>query len=129
RRREFICVLGGAAALPLMAHAQQAAMPVVGFLSPTSPDTNSDRLRGFHQGLKDTGYVEGENVVTEFRWAEDQIDQLPSLAAELVRRKVAVIITIRGAKPAFAVKPATTTIPIVFLVAEDPVRLDLVASL
>jgi len=131
KRRSFITLVGSAVAwpTPTPAQVQQAAIPVVGFLSPTSPDTNSDRLRGFHQGLKDTGYVEGENVITQFRWAEDQIDDLPSLAAELVRRKVAVIVTIGGAKPAIAVKSATTTIPIVFLVAEDPVKLDLVASL
>ena len=104
-------------------------MSVIGFLHPTSPDPNTDRLRGFRQGLKDTGYVEGENVAIEYRWAENQIDRLPELAAELVRRKVAVITTIGGPAPALAAKAATTTIPIVFLVAEDPVRHGLVASL
>jgi putative ABC transport system substrate-binding protein len=130
RRREFISLLGGAAAAwPLAARAQQPVMPVIGFLAPTSPDAFADRLRGFRQGLKDTGYVEGENVAIEYRWADNQIDRLPELAAELVRRRVAVIAASGGSSSAFAAKAATTTIPIIFLVAEDPVRLGLVASL
>jgi putative ABC transport system substrate-binding protein len=127
RRREFIALLGGVAAWPVMARAQQAGMPVVGFLDSRSPDTNVDRLRAFHQGLKDNGYVQGENVAIEYRWA-DQFDRLPYLAAELIRKRVAVITT--PSTPAtIAAKAATTTIPIVFATGYDPVASGLVASL
>jgi putative ABC transport system substrate-binding protein len=126
KRREFIVGLGGAAAWPFGARAQQT-MPVLGLLDATPPGNNAEPLRAFHQGLKETGYIEGENVAISYRFAENQIDRLTEMADDLVRRRVAVITT--SGNGAFAAQKATATIPIVFMVADDPVSLGLVASL
>jgi putative tryptophan/tyrosine transport system substrate-binding protein len=129
QRREFMALFGGAAAWPLAARAQQSTMPVIGFLDARAPDAMADRLRGFRQGLRDTGNVEGDNVTIAYYWAENKVDRLPELVAELIRGRIAVIIASGGVAVAVAAKAATTTIPILFIVSEDPVRLGLVASL
>jgi len=129
RRREFISLLGGAAAAwPFISRAQQPAMPVIGYFSGRSPVSDVPMLSAFRQGLNETGYVEGRNVAIEFRWAEGRYDRLPELVQDLVRRKVAVIVTSGGEATARAAKAATSTIPIVFNTGGDPVEADLVAS-
>jgi len=131
RRREFLMLVGGTAATvwPMVTQAQQLPLPVIGFLDSRSPETLADRLRAFRQGLKETGYVDGENSTIVYRWADNQLDRLPQLATELVHRQVAVIASSGGLLPVLAAKAATATIPIVFLAADDPVQRGLVASL
>jgi putative ABC transport system substrate-binding protein len=128
RRREFITLLGGATTLPLTALAQQQPTPVVAFLKSTTPDDSAHLVRAFRQGLSEAGFAEGRNVTIEYRWAENQLDRLPELVAELVRRRVAVIATPADTPATLVAKAATTTIPIVFEIGGDPVRAGLVAS-
>jgi putative ABC transport system substrate-binding protein len=129
RRREFITLLGGAAAWPIAARAQQPAMPVVGYLDSTTLAATRDLVTAFRQGLATVGYIESQNVAIEYRWAEEHYDRLPNLSAELVQRRVAVIVTTGGIVPALTAKASTTTIPIIFIAGDDPVDAGLVASL
>jgi putative ABC transport system substrate-binding protein len=129
RRREFITFLGGAAASPLAAHAQQSAMPVVGFMSGRSPEDSKHLVAAFRQGLSEAGFVEGQNVVIEYRWGLGQYDRMPALAADLVNRQVAVLVGVGGDVSALAAKRATSTIPIVFGTGSDPIKAGMVESL
>ena len=130
RRRDFIKgIVGSAAAWPLVARAQQTAVPVIGFLGTSSPNLYAIRLDVFREGLKEAGYVEGQNVAIEYRWAQDHVDRLPALAADLVQRRVNVIVAGSGTPGAVAAKAATTTIPIVFAVSVDPIKVGFVESL
>jgi putative tryptophan/tyrosine transport system substrate-binding protein len=129
RRREFIVAVGSAVTCPLIAHAQQPALPVVGFLSSLSSAALTGPVAAFRQGLESLGYEEGKNVAIEFRWAEGHYDQLPALATELVQKRASVIVAIGGDQSAFAAKAASTTVPLVFMVGEDPAKSGLVTSL